>query len=132
MKGDDIVIHARAHGMMDGAWQAWNGPASYAAMASEPTPTALQATEDPTLAGFRKSIDNIDAALIHMLAERFRITKAVGIDVDTPWRGLAKEDRDWLLYTDEQPKVLIRRRGEPDDSTGREPTTLPPGSLSRA
>ena len=78
MKGDDIVIHARAHGMMDDAWQAWNGPASYAAMASEPTPTALQATEDPTLAGFRKSIDNIDAALIHMLAERFRITKAVG------------------------------------------------------
>lgn len=33
---------------------------------------------DPVLAGFRKSIDNIDAALIHMLAERFRITKAVG------------------------------------------------------
>ena len=33
---------------------------------------------DPTLAGFRKSIDNIDAALIHMLAERFRITQAVG------------------------------------------------------
>lgn len=33
---------------------------------------------DPVLAGFRKSIDNIDAALIHMLAERFRITQAVG------------------------------------------------------
>ena len=33
---------------------------------------------DPTLASFRASIDNIDAALIHMLAERFRITKAVG------------------------------------------------------
>ena len=33
---------------------------------------------DPVLAGFRSSIDNIDAALIHMLAERFRITKAVG------------------------------------------------------
>ena len=30
------------------------------------------------LAGFRRSIDNIDAALIHMLAERFRITQAVG------------------------------------------------------
>ena len=27
---------------------------------------------------FRDSIDNIDAALIHMLAERFRITQAVG------------------------------------------------------
>ena len=33
---------------------------------------------DQVLAGFRASIDNIDAALIHMLAERFRITKAVG------------------------------------------------------
>ena len=33
---------------------------------------------DPVLAGYRKSIDNIDAALIHMLAERFRITQAVG------------------------------------------------------
>ena len=38
---------------------------------SDPTP-------DPTLASFRSSIDNIDAALIHILAERFRITKAVG------------------------------------------------------
>jgi chorismate mutase len=27
---------------------------------------------------FRKSIDNFDAALIHILAERFRVTKAVG------------------------------------------------------
>ena len=34
--------------------------------------------DDATLAGFRKSIDNIDAALVHMLAERFRITQAVG------------------------------------------------------
>ncbi len=33
---------------------------------------------NPVLDGFRKSIDNIDAALIHMLAERFRITQAVG------------------------------------------------------
>ena len=33
---------------------------------------------DPALAAFRKSIDNIDAALVHMLAERFRITQAVG------------------------------------------------------
>ena len=33
---------------------------------------------DDVLASFRKSIDNIDAALIHMLAERFRITKEVG------------------------------------------------------
>ncbi|MDW6022130.1 chorismate mutase [Mesorhizobium sp. BAC0120] len=30
------------------------------------------------LAEYRASIDNIDAALVHMLAERFRCTKAVG------------------------------------------------------
>ena len=30
------------------------------------------------LQGFRRSIDNIDAALIHMLAERFKITQRVG------------------------------------------------------
>ncbi len=49
-----------------------------------------------------------------------RVTKAVGIDVDAPWHELARKDRDWLLYTDEQPRVLIDRRGEPDDSTGRD------------
>lgn len=30
------------------------------------------------LASIRQSIDNIDAALIHMLAERFKFTQAVG------------------------------------------------------
>jgi len=30
------------------------------------------------LSSFRRSIDNIDAALVYMLAERFRITQAVG------------------------------------------------------
>ncbi|WP_369025521.1 chorismate mutase [Qipengyuania sp. RANM35] len=34
--------------------------------------------QDPVLASYRQSIDNIDAALIHILAERFRITQAVG------------------------------------------------------
>ncbi|UVK41253.1 chorismate mutase [Mesorhizobium sp. AR10] len=31
------------------------------------------------LADYRVSIDNIDAALVHMLAERFRCTKASGL-----------------------------------------------------
>lgn len=31
-----------------------------------------------TLEGYRKSIDNIDAALVHLLAERFKITQKVG------------------------------------------------------
>ncbi len=33
---------------------------------------------DDVLAHYRESIDNIDAALVFMLAERFKITKAVG------------------------------------------------------
>lgn len=38
-------------------------------------------TDDPRakLKDLRASIDNIDAALIHMLAERFRCTQAVGV-----------------------------------------------------
>ncbi|MGA8844991.1 MAG: excinuclease ABC subunit UvrA [Nocardioides sp.] len=49
-----------------------------------------------------------------------RVVKALGIDVERPWHQLSQEDRDWLLYTDEQPRVLVDRRGEPDDSTGRD------------
>ena len=33
---------------------------------------------DAQLADYRQSIDNIDAALIFLLAERFKVTKAVG------------------------------------------------------
>ena len=33
---------------------------------------------DEQLGAYRSSIDNIDAALVHLLAERFKITKAVG------------------------------------------------------
>ena len=33
---------------------------------------------DAQLAAYRASIDNIDAALVHLLAERFKITQAVG------------------------------------------------------
>lgn len=35
-------------------------------------------TPEEKLLQHRGSIDNLDAALIHILAERFRITKAVG------------------------------------------------------
>lgn len=33
---------------------------------------------DDVLTGYRQSIDNIDAALVCMLAERFKVTQAVG------------------------------------------------------
>lgn len=34
--------------------------------------------EDPHLESLRRSIDNFDAAIIHLLAERFKTTQAVG------------------------------------------------------
>ena len=43
------------------------------------TPSSDDIDVRAELAGYRASIDNIDAALIHMLAERFRCTKAVGV-----------------------------------------------------
>jgi excinuclease ABC subunit A len=55
------------------------------------------------------------------------IITTLGYDVDTPWRDLPKKDRNWLLFTDEQPQVpvyagytheevkrAIRRREPPD------------------
>jgi chorismate mutase len=41
----------------------------------------MTSTEDPktTLRRYRASIDNIDAALVFLLAERFRATKQVGV-----------------------------------------------------
>jgi chorismate mutase len=44
--------------------------------AAEGTPTAEQVQE--RLLGLRASIDNLDAALVHLLAERFKCTQQVG------------------------------------------------------
>jgi excinuclease ABC subunit A len=54
------------------------------------------------------------------------ILVTLGYDVDIPWRKLPKKDREWILYTDEQPTVpvyagytpaetrrAVRRREEP-------------------
>ena len=35
------------------------------------------------------------------------ILVTMGYDVDRPWRELAKKERDWLLFTDEQPTVPV-------------------------
>jgi chorismate mutase len=51
--------------------------------------------DDPQLADYRASIDNIDAALVHLLAERFKITKAVGrykASADLPPADPAREE----------------------------------------
>lgn len=36
------------------------------------------------------------------------IVSGLGIDIDRPWSRLRKKDRDWLLFTDEQPSVLVQ------------------------
>jgi excinuclease ABC subunit A len=35
------------------------------------------------------------------------ILTALGYDVDTPWQDLPRQDRDWILFTEEQPVVLV-------------------------
>jgi excinuclease ABC subunit A len=35
------------------------------------------------------------------------ILMTLGYDVDTPWRDLPQKDRDWILFTDEQPVVPV-------------------------
>lgn len=55
---------------------------------------SVRATE--VLGKLRSSIDNIDAALIHMLAERFKCTQAVGelkAQHDLPPADPAREER---------------------------------------
>ena len=58
--------------------------------------TQTSSEPDRVLSAYRKSIDNIDAAIIHMLAERFRITQAVGeykAKVTLPPTDPAREER---------------------------------------
>ncbi|MCQ9136557.1 chorismate mutase, partial [Streptomyces hilarionis] len=43
-----------------------------------PRPTAVDPAVREELARLRDSIDNIDAAVVHMLAERFKATQQVG------------------------------------------------------
>ncbi len=40
-------------------------------------------------------------------ANQRSIVNGLGIDIDAPWHTLSQENRDWLLFTDEQPKVFI-------------------------
>ena len=43
------------------------------------------------------------------------ISTTLGYDVDTPWRDLPKKDRQWLLFTDEQPQVPVYAGYTPDE-----------------
>jgi len=43
------------------------------------------------------------------------IAVTLGFDIDKPWRDLPKKDRDWLLFTDEQPTVPVYAGYEPHE-----------------
>ena len=50
----------------------------------------------PRLAAYRATIDNLDAALVHLLAERFRCTQQVGLlkaELDLPPSDPGREER---------------------------------------
>src|SRR5215204_3575508 len=43
------------------------------------------------------------------------IATTLGYDIDRPWRELSRKDRDWLLFTDEQPTVPVYAGYDPDE-----------------
>ena len=69
-------------------------------------------TATKQLESFRGSIDNLDAALIHIMAERFRVTKAV---------GELKAAHDFPPSDPEREKKQVRRLRELAASSNLDP-----------
>ena len=44
------------------------------------------------------------------------ILVTMGFDVDKPWRKLSKKDRDWILFTEEQPTVPVYAGFTPEET----------------
>jgi excinuclease ABC subunit A len=44
------------------------------------------------------------------------ILVTLGYDVDKPWRELPKKDRDWILFTEDQPTVPVYAGYTPDET----------------
>ncbi|MDO4918005.1 excinuclease ABC subunit UvrA [Kocuria sp.] len=44
------------------------------------------------------------------------ILVSLGYDVDTPWKDLPQQDRDWILYTEDRPTVGVYRGLSPDET----------------
>ncbi|NUR86629.1 MAG: ABC transporter, partial [Nonomuraea sp.] len=42
------------------------------------------------------------------------ILGVLGYDLDTPWRDLPREQREWILFTEEQPVVTVHPERDPD------------------
>src|SRR5690348_497901 len=57
------------------------------------------------------------------------ILVSLGYDVDTPWRELPKRDRDWILFTDEQPQVPVYPGRSPEETRRAVKRKEPPDYL---
>ena len=44
------------------------------------------------------------------------ILVSLGYDVDRPWHRLSRKDRDWILFTDEQPTVPVYAGYDPEET----------------
>ncbi len=55
------------------------------------------------------------------------ILVSLGYDIDTPWRDLPKKDRDWILFTDEQPTVPVYPGFTPRETRAAIKRHLEPG-----
>ena len=60
---------------------------------------------------------------------------SLGYDVDIPWKNLPKKDRQWILFTDEQPTVPVYAGLTPDETRQAQRRKLEPsyqGTFSSA
>lgn len=55
------------------------------------------------------------------------ILVSLGYDIDTPWRDLPKKDRDWILFTEEQPTVPVYSGLTPEETRQARNRDLEPG-----
>lgn len=47
------------------------------------------------------------------LSKNYReLLREIGYDIDAPWRDLSRKDRDWILWTDEEPVLTVHRPPE--------------------
>lgn len=57
------------------------------------------------------------------------ILVSLGFDVDEPWRNLPKKDRDWILFTEEQPQVPVYPGFTPAETRKALKRKLEPGYM---
>lgn len=57
------------------------------------------------------------------------ILVSLGYDVDIPWRDLPKKERDWILFTDEQPQVPVYPGYSPEETRRARKRKEPPNYM---